>query len=73
MHLDAVARPPLERSIAPWCLAALCLLGFLLRLVPVLFYPSLNFPDEIFQTAEPAHRLVFGSGLVPWEFAYGVR
>jgi phosphatidylinositol glycan class B len=73
LHLDAVARPPLERSIAPWCLAALCLLGFLLRLVPVLFYPSLNFPDEIFQTAEPAHRLVFGSGLVPWEFAYGVR
>jgi len=73
LHLDAVARPPLERSLAPWSLAALCLIGFALRLIPVLFYPSLHFPDEIFQTAEPAHRLVYGSGLVPWEFAYGVR
>jgi phosphatidylinositol glycan class B len=73
LALDAVARPRLERSIAPWSLAALCLVGFALRLVPVLFYPSLNFPDEVFQTAEPAHRLVFGSGLMTWEFAYGVR
>jgi GPI mannosyltransferase 3 len=73
LALDAVARPRLERSFAPWSLAALCLIGFALRLVPVLLYPSLNFPDEVFQTAEPAHRLVFGSGLVTWEFAYGVR
>jgi hypothetical protein len=29
--------------------------------------------DEIFQSSEQAHRLVFGSGLVPWEFQVGMR
>jgi GPI mannosyltransferase 3 len=31
------------------------------------------FPDEIFQYYEQAHRLVFGSGVVPWEFHDGAR
>lgn len=35
--------------------------------------PSAVWPDEIFQTAEPAHRLVFGNGLVAWEFQLGAR
>jgi len=43
------------------------------RLLPVFVAPSLNFPDEIFQSTEQAHRLVYGTGLVPWEFAYGTR
>jgi hypothetical protein len=30
-------------------------------------------PDEIFQYLEQAHRLVFGHGIVPWEYQYGVR
>ena len=29
--------------------------------------------DEIFQIQEQAHRLVYGYGLVPWEFAVGMR
>ena len=29
--------------------------------------------DEIFQTSEQAHRLVYGSGLIPWEFQLGMR
>jgi hypothetical protein len=29
--------------------------------------------DEIFQVSEQAHRLVYGSGLVPWEFQLGMR
>ena len=48
-------------------------LALLLRLQPVLAVPSAVWADEIFQTAEPAHRLVFGNGLVPWEFQLGVR
>jgi phosphatidylinositol glycan class B len=48
-------------------------LAILLRLQPILAMPSAVWPDEIFQTAEPAHRLVFGSGLVAWEFQLGVR
>ncbi len=30
-------------------------------------------PDEIYQTVEQAHRLVFGYGMVPWEFRDGAR
>jgi len=55
----------------PWVLAALLgvvLLSVGLRLIPVLFLPSLNWDDEIFQATEPAHRLVFGYGIVAWEF-----
>jgi GPI mannosyltransferase 3 len=54
-------------------LAGLVLLAVGLRLMPVVFVPSLNWGDEIFQTIEPAHRLVYGYGLVPWEFQLGMR
>src|SRR5262249_19001948 len=40
---------------------------------PVFVFPSIHNPDEVFQTLEQAHRLVFGTGLVPWEFIYGTR
>ena len=30
-------------------------------------------PDEIFQSVEQAHRLVFGYGITPWEFREGAR
>src|SRR5207248_3916311 len=60
----------------PWVLAALLgvvLLSVGLRLMPVLFLPGLNWDDEIFQATEPAHRLVFGYGIVAWEFQLGMR
>ena len=60
----------------PWVFTALLclvLLAVALRLVPVLFVPSLDWDDEIFQAAEPAHRLVYGYGIVPWEFQLGMR
>lgn len=31
------------------------------------------YPDEIFQTLEPAHKLVFGRGITYWEFKFGAR
>ncbi len=54
-------------------LAALCLLALLLRLLPTIIQPSLDWGDEIYQATEPAHRLVFGTGLVTWEFVAGIR
>ena len=30
-------------------------------------------PDEMLQYLEPAHRLVFGNGIVVWEYFYGAR
>ena len=54
-------------------LSALIVVAFTLRLIPVLLVPSLNWADEVFQTTEQAHRLVYGTGLVPWEFQLGIR
>jgi phosphatidylinositol glycan class B len=69
--------PLAARLLPPWPaeigLAVVVVLAILLRLQPILAQPSAVWPDEIFQTAEPAHRLVFGNGLVPWEFQLGVR
>jgi hypothetical protein len=47
--------------------------AFAARLLPVFVFPGINHPDEVFQTVEQAHRLVFGNGLVPWEFVFGTR
>ena len=57
----------------PYALVGLVLLAAAARLVPTVFVPSLNWGDEIFQTIEPAHRLVYGYGLVAWEFQLGMR
>ena len=54
-------------------LAGLILLAIVLRLIPIIFVPSMVWGDEIFQASEQAHRLVYGSGLVPWEFQLGMR
>src|SRR6266478_7890548 len=62
-----------ERLLAAGGLLCLIVLGVVLRLVPTVLVPSINWGDEIFQTVEPAHRLVFGYGLVPWEFQLGMR
>ncbi|HEY1257831.1 MAG TPA: hypothetical protein VGF34_01180 [Stellaceae bacterium] len=53
--------------------AGVFLLAFAVRLLPVFVFPGINHPDEVFQTVEQAHRLVYGTGLVPWEFVYGTR
>src|SRR6186713_1946665 len=34
---------------------------------------GIYWPDEIHQSLEPAHRLVFGYGLIAWEFSEGAR
>ncbi|MBM4185570.1 MAG: hypothetical protein FJ207_15345 [Gemmatimonadetes bacterium] len=44
-----------------------------LRLTVAVSWPSISWPDEIFQTMEQAHRLVFGYGVIPWEFRTGAR
>jgi hypothetical protein len=35
--------------------------------------PHIFYPDEIFQYLEAAHRLVFGAGVVPWEYREHIR
>lgn len=54
-------------------LAAALLAGGLLRVWLALHDDGIYWPDEIFQSLEPAHRLVFHYGLIPWEFIDGAR
>jgi len=65
-------RHELETRDFCW-IAVVFALAFLLRFLPVLFWPTMSQPDEIFQSVEQGHRLVFGYGLVPWEFEHGAR
>lgn len=67
------ARSVDDRRLAAAALIGLFTLAVLLRMVPTLFVPSMNWGDEIFQASEQAHRLVYGTGLVPWEFQLGIR
>lgn len=56
-------------------LAALAVFAaaFALRFAASLLAPGMHHPDEIFQSLEQAHRLVFGYGFVPWEFEHAIR
>ncbi|MBN3032607.1 MAG: glycosyltransferase family 39 protein [Candidatus Saganbacteria bacterium] len=48
-------------------------LGGALRLAAAFCLENIAWPDEIFQSLEQAHRLVFGYGIVPWEYVAGLR
>lgn len=48
-------------------------IGLLLRAYIVFTDDGINWPDEIYQSFEPAHRLVFGYGMVAWEYLEGAR
>jgi GPI mannosyltransferase 3 len=60
------------RSLPP-AVWAIALAGGLVRLVIGLTDQGLHWPDEVFQSLEPAHKLVFGYGLLPWEYLDGAR
>jgi hypothetical protein len=49
------------------------LLAFAIRLAVAMLFPNVLAYDEVFQFLEQAHRLVFGQGIVPWEFQVGLR
>jgi hypothetical protein len=54
-------------------LAAVACLGFAARVWLSLTDDGLYWPDEIYQSIEPAHRLVYGYGLISWEYGLGAR
>lgn len=63
----------MRRASAVYLVFALIFLAFALRVGLALAYPTVDWPDEIFQTTEPAHRLAFGNGVVTWEWLTGAR
>ncbi len=76
LELSQPATPMEQRAVAPsigvvaWLAVAS---GGLLRLWLAFDDHSIYWPDEIYQSLEQAHRLTFGSGLIPWEFRDGAR
>jgi hypothetical protein len=62
-------------STRPNRIALICLLVLAagLRLWVANFQPNLIWADEIYQVVEPAHRLVYGYGLIAWEYVVGMR
>jgi len=53
-------------------LAILCAAGAV-RVAIALSDHGLYWPDEVFQSLEPAHRMAFGFGFVSWEYQAGAR
>jgi phosphatidylinositol glycan class B len=53
-------------------LAAFLLLAAAIRL-PLAFWPNVLHPDEIFQSLEPAWRMLGHDGIISWEWRYGMR
>lgn len=54
-------------------LAVLLALALAARLGSYALFPGIVHADEVFQYAEPATRLVFGEGLIPWEWRLQIR
>ncbi|HVG62576.1 MAG TPA: hypothetical protein VNA24_28690 [Hyalangium sp.] len=65
--------PTSELRLARGLLVLVLAAGALLRVWLALTDDGLYWPDEIYQSLEPAHRLVFGYGFVAWEFIEGAR
>lgn len=54
-------------------LVAILAVAFLLRIGAATALPNLAVSDENDQTREPAHRLVYGYGVITWEWRAGAR
>jgi hypothetical protein len=67
------ARPVPVGRLAPFGVPQILAVAFAVRLAVGLATDSVLFPDEVYQYLEQAHRLVFGAGMIPWEYEYGNR
>lgn len=62
-----------ETVLARTILFGALLLGTVLRFYLIFTDDGIYWPDEVYQSLEPAHRWLFGYGLVAWEFVEGAR
>ncbi len=54
-------------------LTAILVIALTLRILSAWRLPNIIWADEIFQTVEPAHRLLTGTGMMSWEWVVGIR
>lgn len=71
LSIDALRTPRLNLATAT--ALACATVGLAVRAYVAFHDDGIFWPDEIYQSLEPAHRLAFGYGLVPWEFIEGAR
>ncbi len=76
--LDPIETPtPLRVSAkkvtASGCFIFLIAIALGFRIAWAILRPNVLYPDEIFETLEPAHRLAFGYGILSWEWMESVR
>ena len=62
-----------DLAAARFYLWGILALALAIRVAVIVAGPYIIHPDELFQYYEQAHRLAFGSGVVPWEFHDGAR
>lgn len=72
MSESHASAPSLGRQ-ALWPLALLLGLGAVLRLAYAAWAQGMFHPDEIYQSLEPAHGVIYGTGIRTWEFLVGAR
>ena len=65
--------PEKQRRTRVVALIAILLIAFSLRLWISIDFPNIDYPDEIYQTIEPAHLLIYHVGIVTWEYRIGCR
>ncbi len=70
----AMREPSNDHSQSAWkVVIALAFIGLIVRVLVAFVSDNIYHPDEVFQVLEQAHRLVFGYGIVPWEYRFGTR
>lgn len=62
-----------SRRIAFLFFGACLVAGLALRIALAATDHGIYYPDELYQSLEQAHRLIFGYGFIPWEFESGAR
>lgn len=72
-EISAIAEGRVTAAGAALDLALLLTIAAAIRLTVYLLLPNIVWLDEIYQVLEPAHRLVFGTGITPWEWQVGMR
>jgi len=70
---SSISAPPVTARRALAALLVIAAIALTVRIAVAFAMPNQLWPDEIFQSLEQAHRVVFGRGVVPWEFRHAMR
>src|SRR3954462_8377900 len=70
---SSISSPQVKSRRVLIALLVIAAVALAVRLAVAFAMPNQLWPDEIYQSLEQAHRVVFGRGIVPWEYRDGTR